>query len=618
MDLGLTYIPTFKLLLPEDTLEAQRYITRRISLYDYFQFHGSSDENQPSDFRRQFTSGSKWTPSTKQISDLTLNTIDDINTCTQNQFNGKYTTYRDKTYITHKCKPNLTPQQLRTIKDLRNNSAITIKPADKGGAVVVMDSDLYRQEALRQLTNKKYYAPLEAPRYPETAQTITHILRNLRNQGYITDKQLSYLKPDINNMKARYFYLLPKIHKSRTSWPHNNMPAGRPIVSDCDSESSRVCAFIDYFLQPLSNQHPSYLKDTYDFIAKIRDQVIDPSWLLITADVESLYTNMNIDLILQSVAEIFQEFPDLNRSDDGILQLLELILRNNDFEFDGNFYLQLIGVGMGRRFAPSAANIYLRKFDYQAMHGFHIQPKLFCRFLDDIFGIWPGTRESLEEYQTFLNQLIPGIRVTFTARQEIIEFLDTHVYKHIDHAGICRLKTKVYFKPTDTHQLLHRSSFHPSHTFRGIVKSQFIRFKRISSTFQDYQQACATLMHTLHIRGYKKAELLKQKRNIWLNYDITPKRLHSQDNNNNKEIIPVVTFFDNFNSRLNRRWTGLIRANPVFEEARVISAYKRHKNLRDLLVRGRFGSPYNPKDTEDDDNTEALLDALIEVINRSQ
>jgi len=28
------------------------------------------------------------------------------------------------------------------------------------------------------------------------------------------------------------------------------------------------------------------------------------------------------------------------------------------------------------------------------------------------------------------------------------------------------LKTRVYFKPTDTHQLLHATSFHPKHTTR--------------------------------------------------------------------------------------------------------------------------------------------------------
>jgi len=47
---------------------------------------------------------------------------------------------------------------------------------------------------------------------------------------------------------------------------------------------------------------------------------------------------------------------------------------------------------MGRHTAPSAANIYLRKFDHLATTGFCIQPKLFSSFPDDIFGVWPGDK----------------------------------------------------------------------------------------------------------------------------------------------------------------------------------------------------------------------------------
>jgi len=98
---------------------------------------------------------------------------------------------------------------------------------------------------------------------------------------------------------------------------------------------------------------------------------------------------------------------------------------------------------MGRKFAPSCANIYLRDFDEKAMNSFHIKPLLYGRFLDDIFGIWPGTRPELEEYETYLNNLIPGIKVKFTARNRIIKFLATQVYKSKDNLGRCVLATKV-------------------------------------------------------------------------------------------------------------------------------------------------------------------------------
>lgn len=48
---------------------------------------------------------------------------------------------------------NLTRSQKLAIDHLAKNESIIIKPADKGGAVVVMDKEKYVEEALRQLNN---------------------------------------------------------------------------------------------------------------------------------------------------------------------------------------------------------------------------------------------------------------------------------------------------------------------------------------------------------------------------------------------------------------------------------------------------------------------------------
>src|SRR6266516_549353 len=87
-----------------------------------------------------------------------------------------------------------------------------------------------------------------------------------KNQNKVYD----YLRADPETARPRLFYLLPKIHKKRESWPQlNRMPEGRPIVSDCSSESYHVSEYIDKFLTPISVLHPAYLKDTYDFVDKI-------------------------------------------------------------------------------------------------------------------------------------------------------------------------------------------------------------------------------------------------------------------------------------------------------------------------------------------------------------
>ena len=187
---------------------------------------------------------------------------------------------------------------------------------------------------------------------------------------------------------------------------------------------------------------------------------------------------MNIDRTLTVTEQMLTNNPDPTRPDRELMQLLELTMKNNDFTFNKEIFLQIFGTAMGKPYAPSLANIYLID---RASNIFWIKPKFYFRFLDDIFFfIWTGTRAKLTEYEIYLNTLIPDIKITLNVSASKVNFLERAVFEHSQN-DIYTLQTKVYFKETDTHQLLHTTSFHPSHTTRGVIKSQVLRFKRLSS-----------------------------------------------------------------------------------------------------------------------------------------
>lgn len=108
------------------------------------------------------------------------------------------------------------------------------------------------------------------------------------------------------------------------------MPPGRPIVSDCGSESYRVAEFIDCYLNPLSSKHFSYIRDTYEFLEKVKGSKVPSDAFLFSLDVESLYINIETPLGLAAVRDCFARFPDASRLDEAILKLLELSLTCND------------------------------------------------------------------------------------------------------------------------------------------------------------------------------------------------------------------------------------------------------------------------------------------------
>ena len=93
--------------------------------------------------------------------------------------------------------------------------------------------------------------------------------------------------------------------------------------------------YIDTFINPLSIKHTTYLKNTYDFISKIRNKTVPTEGFLVTGDVSALYTNMLHDRTLSCVENIFKKYPDPLRPDKHLIELLKITLKNNDFQFNG-------------------------------------------------------------------------------------------------------------------------------------------------------------------------------------------------------------------------------------------------------------------------------------------
>ncbi len=163
---------------------------------------------------------------------------------------------------------------------------------------------------------------------------VRKILEQMYNVGIINSKQREYLSGN-GTPRIRRFYLLPKIHKESEKWsiPHE-VPPGRPIVSDCNSETYQTAEYIEYFLNPISQKHPSYLKDTYDFIQKVKDISVPSGAFLFTIDIDSLYTNIETEAGLQAVQEYMLQYPDPKRPDNYVLKLLDINLTKNDFEYN--------------------------------------------------------------------------------------------------------------------------------------------------------------------------------------------------------------------------------------------------------------------------------------------
>ncbi len=140
---------------------------------------------------------------------------------------------------------NLTESELSALKSLRARNDIVIKPADRGGALVVERTDLCRGEAHRQLSDTAFYSRVDRDLTPTHQTTISNTIHTFITNGDLphTAKNLISITP-----RTPVMYFLPKIHK-----PDN---PGRPRPTELiSSYPDHVMSPFKHALQIFQNIH---------------------------------------------------------------------------------------------------------------------------------------------------------------------------------------------------------------------------------------------------------------------------------------------------------------------------------------------------------------------------
>lgn len=222
---------------------------------------------------------------------------------------------------------------------------------------MILDKGQYVLEANCQLEDRTYYIKLKEPIYLKTIPAMNQIIDSLHKLKFINDKQ----RLGTTDLRPRKFYILPKIHKPRAKWTVPGVvPPRRAIISDCGSEM--------------------------DIAARVLP--------------ESLIGKTS--LLHKRYLALPQEYPDPTRPDRQLLTLLELNLIKNNFVFNDEYYLQIKGTAMGKRFALSYANIYMAEWEDQVLTTCEKKPLYYYRYLNDIFRVWTHSRD---DFDLFVNKL---------------------------------------------------------------------------------------------------------------------------------------------------------------------------------------------------------------------
>ena len=262
--------------------------------------------------------------------------------------------------------------------------------ADKGMALVVMDKSGYITKCEAHLQENSVYQHL----FKDTSPTIHKELIN-KNNNFISETEYTLLRPHGSNAQAARFYGLPKFCKNNTTM--------HPIVLACNMVTYNTAKLITKIFQNYCGKTSSFVKDSTDFIKKIKHLSLNPEEeTLVSFDVSALFTSTPVPVALQvinSKISTCTSFTNICKiPTEKFIKLLEFTITNCIFCFNKKFYKQLQGTAMGSPVSLVIVNIYMEYFESLAIPTSPTLIKWCFRYVDDVHSATRKDKNKLQEY----------------------------------------------------------------------------------------------------------------------------------------------------------------------------------------------------------------------------
>jgi hypothetical protein len=388
-----------------------------------------------------------------------------------------------------------------------------------------------------------------------------HISKKYLSLSYFKKTYLSLRSSDCPLPKA---YALPKIHKKDIPF--------RIIVSSINSTLYKFAAYLHKILFDNLPQCDSYVKNSTELYNKLLGKQIDRNNVLVSLDVNSLFTNVPSDLagiktrwllICNNTRIPLTEF----------LLAIQFVLSSTYFTFGNVIFKQIFGMPMGSPLSPILADIVMQDLEKKALNSLNFDVQFYYRYVDDIILSLPRTQKNilLEKFNDVHN------RLQFTIEEEknrCINFLDVSLLVSDD-----RIIIDWFHKETFSGRYLSYLSNHPLCHKVGTIYSLVDRAILLSHpTF--HQKNLEFVVDTLLKNSYP-INLIFEKVRKRLKFLTTNRRnngVEIEDNGETNKKIIVLPYIHNVSEMV----TSAFNKKEVMIGYRVLNKLtgfiKRHKD----------------------------------------
>ena len=361
--------------------------------------------------------------------------------------------------------------------------------------------------------------------------------------------------------------------------------------------TENIGKFVDHHSRKVVNKIWSHVDDTGDFLRKMEtfkqeQGVIADDIFPVSIDVEKLYPSIPLEEGIQFFKEALDKCNNGGPSSNFLVELLEMVMRNNLVEFNKKFYRQTYGTSMGSPCSPSYADVFMDALETRILTnmdgGLRNKIVYFCRYLDDILIFFKGKKEEFQTLMDYFNGFHESIKFTFEMDYEnrTTHWLDCQIT--VENGTIV---TDLYRKPEASIQYLLPSSCHPPHCWRNIPYSLAFRLRRICSKEETFLARLEELESMLLSREYPKRVItgaFERVKNLSRKHT-----LQKVANKSKKKTTFIITFdprLPNMGQVLQKHFKTMT-LDPELKEAfpeGVQVGFKRYRNIKEQLCRARL------------------------------
>jgi len=279
-----------------------------------------------------------------------------------------------------------------------------VTKADKSKAVVIIDKTLLHEKVSHFLQDDNTQQLKADPTDKYQKQILKAIqkcklLINKKSHRYLTN-----IQPKAPKLNA---YI--KTYKESMSI--------RPVVNNTQASSHRIAKFINTRLQNMELLPNTYnIKNATEIAEEISKLHINQNMRLITLDIKDLYTNLPTQGIIRTIKFWLHRSINSNEENNQTISLLETIMEQNYFQYNGQYFKPLKAVAMGSPLSGTLAELYLQRIEKEYIKQWIDSGELYYykRYVDDIIILYNNNRTQEEQILQGINHIDKNLSFKLT------------------------------------------------------------------------------------------------------------------------------------------------------------------------------------------------------------